>query len=99
MNQRAAIDEALRRDRRARLIADVRKSWWIVAALAIFLAAFTYWTSSPRQIVGVVSGVAVGAHQPQSETGRRRIQVSVELDEGGVVSVALPRNELYRAGA
>ena len=97
--QREVIDKALWRAGRESLFADVRKGWWIVGALIALLSAYAYWSTSPRHVIRHVYGVADGAHQPQSETGRDRMQVSVRLDDGVPIAVALPRNEVYEAGA
>jgi hypothetical protein len=78
-------------------MADVRASWWIVGGLSLAFIGAVYWIASPRTLVAEVSGVADGAHQPQSEDGRAPLRLNVVLENGRRVSVTLPPGQLYRA--
>jgi len=97
--QNRIISEALRRGRHAAIAAEFRRLWWLLALSVIVLLGAIYWNASPRRVVGTVYGVAVGAHQPQTETGQAPLQLSIALDDGGVVAVTLPRGAPYRAKA
>jgi hypothetical protein len=88
---RRQIDEAIGRARWQSLVTDARAAWLIIAFVLLLFGLTTYLIAAPSHLVGVAHGVVIGAHQPQSETGRCQLTVSVSLEDGSVAAVSLPR--------
>ena len=94
------VEQAFRRVDRIALLNGVKQSRLAIGLLAAALFVIGYWTASPRDVVGVRHGLAMGCGETDPNKGpNRSYYMSVKIDTGTVVTVAMPGTALCLSGA
>ena len=95
------FDRQLSKARRRAFFAELRHAWWgnLIAAVLVVavLGAFALGSSPPR-FRGFVFGRWVGEFITPSKTFPQTLLVTVKLENGGALSLTLPKGTMARPG-
>jgi hypothetical protein len=97
--QKDNVDRGYREARMSAFLSEIGDIRVVLAflALGVAIAAVIAVLFSPPRLVAHATGYAVGQFADQGETGPPTWLVSVRLDNGGTVSIQMPKDQTYRA--
>lgn len=95
---RQEIERAFRSARWRDLVLDLKRSWGMWALVVTLVAGLGYYNATPRTVVEIAHGTAIGAHQPASEDNSALMRIAVRIDSNRIVNVSVPRATPYLVG-